>query len=75
MPVYVAGLERGVLPIGDWSIFISLAIFSSPVIVSYLPGFILSLFNSLTIALYNISLTNVLFPLPDTPVTQVNTHQ
>ena len=24
-PVYVAGLERGVLPIGDWSILITLS--------------------------------------------------
>src|SRR3989344_2547665 len=29
-PVYVAGLERGVLPIGDWSISIALPTYSVP---------------------------------------------
>jgi hypothetical protein len=38
-PVYVAGFDLGVLPIGDWSIFIILSIFSIPVISLCLPGF------------------------------------
>jgi hypothetical protein len=46
-PVYVAGLERGVLPIGDWSIFIILSMFSIPLISSHLPGFVFDLYNSL----------------------------
>ena len=33
-PTYVAGLERGVLPIGDWSMFITLSIFSIPLMFS-----------------------------------------
>ena len=32
VPVYVAGFERGVLPIGLWSISIILSIFSKPII-------------------------------------------
>jgi len=71
-PVYVAGFERGVLPIGDWSILIILSILSIPFISLHLPGFSLEPFSSLAIVLYNISLTNVLFPEPETPVTQTN---
>ena len=37
-PVYVAGLERGVLPIGDWSMLMILSIFSMPLISLCLPG-------------------------------------
>ena len=36
--VYVAGFERGVLPIGDWSITMTLSIFSMPSISSCAPG-------------------------------------
>ena len=36
--VYVAGFDRGVRPIGDWSISITLSIRSSPSIDVYEPG-------------------------------------
>lgn len=72
-PVYVAGLERGVLPIGDWSIFIILSIFFNPFTPLHFPGFSFEPFSSFAIVLYNTSLTNVDFPEPDTPVTQLNT--
>src|SRR5574339_297463 len=35
---YIAALDLGVLPIGDWSIPITLSIYSIPVISSYFPG-------------------------------------
>ena len=72
-PVYVAGLDLGVLPIGDWSIFIILSILSIPTTSLHLPGFSLEPFNCFVIVLYSISFTNVLFPDPETPVTQLNT--
>src|SRR5579872_1264603 len=37
-PVYVAGLDRGVLPIGDWSIDMTLSRCSSPSILLYSPS-------------------------------------
>ena len=39
-PVYVAGFERGVLPIGDWSISITLSKCSIPSIFFDLPGMV-----------------------------------
>ena len=71
-PVYVAGFERGVLPIGDWSIFIILSTFSSPFISLHFPGFSFEPYISFATVLYNISLTSVLLPEPETPVTQIN---
>ena len=55
-PVYVAGFERGVLPIGDWSIFIILSIFSIPFILYHLPGFSFDPFNFFAIVLYKLHL-------------------
>ena len=72
-PVYVAGFERGVLPIGDWSMLIILSILSKPLISLHFPGFTCESLSSLVIALYKTSLTSVLFPEPETPVTQLNT--
>ena len=72
-PVYVAGFDLGVLPIGDWSILIILSIFSIPFIFSHLPGFSFAPFNSLAKYLYKTSFTKVDFPEPETPVTQLNT--
>ena len=43
MPVYVAGLLRGVLPIGDWSILTILSMLSSPVIFLCSPGLFFAL--------------------------------
>lgn len=71
-PVYVAGFERGVLPIGDWSMFIILSMFSSPFTSLHFPGFSFEPFRSLATLLYSISFTNVLFPEPETPVTHTN---
>ena len=39
----------------------------------HFPGFSLDPFNSFATVLYNTSFTNVDFPEPETPVTQVNT--
>ena len=39
----------------------------------HFPGFSFEPFNSFVIVLYKISFTNVLFPEPETPVTQLNT--
>ncbi len=38
MPVYVAGFDRGVRPIGDWSMSIALSRCSSPSTASCAPG-------------------------------------
>ncbi len=72
-PVYVAGFERGVLPIGDWSIFITLSSFSIPSTLLHKPGIHLAWLSFLARYLYNISLTRELLPEPETPVTQVIT--
>ena len=72
-PVYVAGLDLGVLPIGDWSISIILSINSVP--LNPLKGF--GIFRDLLLfkvkfnALYKVWRTSVDLPLPETPVTQV----
>ena len=47
--------------------------FCIPFIPLHFPGFSFDPFNSLAIVLYNTSFTNVDFPEPDTPVTQLNT--
>jgi len=72
MPVYVAGLERGVRPIGDWSMSITLSMFSRPRISSNLPASSLVLLVILDAPLHNISLIRLLLPEPETPVTQTN---
>ena len=69
-PVYVAGFERGVLPIGDWSIFITLSRFSVPLISLKLPYFVCALFSFTERYLYITSFTREDFPEPETPVTQ-----
>ena len=71
--MYVAGFERGVLPIGDWSILIILSILSRPFTPLHFPGFSFEPFNSFAIVLYKTSFTKVDLPDPDTPVTQLNT--
>ena len=60
--MYVAGLERGVLPIGDWSIFIILSIFSIPKISLHLPPFSEEPYNSFAKFLYKTSFISELFP-------------
>src|SRR5439155_15276036 len=72
-PVYVAGLDRGVRPIGDWSTRTSLSTLSSPVTRVCRPGTCrapLSLFASTDARM---SLTSVDLPEPETPVTDVST--
>ncbi len=69
----MAGLDLGVLPMGDWSITIALSKYSKPFISLCFPGLTLALFSFCARDLYSISFTNVDFPEPDTPVTQVNT--
>ena len=73
-PVYVAGLDLGVLPIGDWSISIILSINSVPLNpVKAFGTFLLLFLLSIKLnALYKVCKIKVDFPLPDTPVTQVN---
>src|SRR5205814_6024852 len=71
-PVYVAGLERGVLPIGDWSISITLSMFSMPSTLLCAPGRSLDLLITCSSLRESISCTNVDLPEPDTPVTQMN---
>ena len=71
-PVYVAGLLLGVLPIGSCDTLTTLSIFFIPTNVLYFPGLSLDLYKLFVSALHKISFTKLLFPLPDTPVTQVN---
>ncbi|MFX1563101.1 MAG: hypothetical protein ACFFDP_07310, partial [Promethearchaeota archaeon] len=58
--VYVAGLDRGFLPIGLWSTRIGLIV--GPSIVEHPVGVLLVRDGTRTCS------TNVLFPDPDTPV-------
>jgi hypothetical protein len=68
----VAGLLRGVRPIGDWSTLITLSNsiqpFDAPcgATSAWLP------YSLRATAAYSVSLTSVLLPEPDTPVTQVS---
>ena len=71
-PVYVAGFERGVLPIGDWSMFITLSRCSMPSNFLCLPAFLRARLREFASFLYSISFTSELFPEPDTPVTHTN---
>ena len=59
-------------PIGDWSTTITLSIFSTPVISEYVPGFTSERLSFRASAFCRISFTRLDFPLPETPVTQVN---
>ena len=59
-------------PIGDWSISITLSIFSKPISLSYLPDGIRLPFSSLSMALHRVSKINDDLPPPEIPVTQVN---
>src|SRR5258708_38045503 len=68
-PVYVAGLDRGVRPIGPWSTCTTLSRCCMPVTRVCLPGTIRVPCSSLASALYRMSLTSVDLPDPETPVT------
>ena len=72
-PVYVAGLDLGVLPIGLWSIEISLSIFSSPrIFLNSVFSGIFELFNFEFTPGINVWLIKDDFPEPDTPVIATN---
>ena len=68
-PEYVAGFDRGVRPIGDWSMLMTLSRCSAPSTVLCRPGTTFDLYTRCMSAWYRMSLTSVLFPLPLTPVT------
>ena len=70
--MYVAGLERGDRPIGDWSISMTFSSCSMPSITLCLPALIFARFSLCASVLYKISLINVDLPDPDTPVTAIN---
>ena len=72
-PVYVAGLERGVRPIGDWSTWMILSSCPSPSIAVCRPGRVRARCRRLPTALKSTSLTSVDLPEPLTPVTAVST--
>ena len=73
-PVYVAGLERGVLPIGLWVILITLvnkSVFS--IVACTSSGSWVSFLNNLfLIRGYKVSLIRLDFPEPETPVMHVS---
>src|SRR5512143_3525139 len=71
-PVYVAGLERGVRPIGDWSTLITLSKNSRPWISPCGAGSADEPYRWRATAVYRVSLISVDLPDPDTPVTQTN---
>ena len=68
--VYVAGLERGVRPIGVWSMSITLSKQSIPSIASCAPGFVRVRLSRFASALNTTSFTSVDLPDPETPVTR-----
>ena len=69
-PVYVAGLDLGVLPIGAWLISTILSIYFIPLISLYLPVCkCFLLFISFSIIGRSVSIISDDFPLPETPVT------
>ena len=67
--VYVAGLDRGVLPIGDWSMTITLSTFSIPSTESWLPGVSSVPWSSLFRIGAIVPVTKDDLPEPETPVT------
>ena len=70
-PVYVAGLLRGVRPMGLWSTLMTLSNASSPSMRSCAAGSAWLWYSFLATAAYSVSFTSVLLPEPLTPVTQV----
>ena len=72
IPVYVAGLDLGVLPIGFWSILMTLSILS--VLTRFLKGSIsfTPKLTRLDKAGYKVWFMSELLPLPDTPVMAIN---
>src|SRR5919204_5736557 len=69
--VYVAGLLRGVRPIGFWSLSITLSRCSIPERALYAPGDSRDPYNARDSAGYRMRFTSVDLPAPDTPVTAI----
>ena len=69
-PVYVAGFDRGVRPIGDWSMSITLSICSHPTSCLCFPGRSRERYTFCISARSRTSCTSVDLPEPLTPVTQ-----
>ena len=69
----MAGFERGVRPIGDWSMLMILSTWSSPLMRRCAPGRCFARWSRFATALNSTSLTSVDLPDPDTPVTEQNT--
>ena len=67
------GCERGVRPMGDWSMAMTLSSCSMPSMPSCAPARSRERLSVWDSDLYRISLTSDDLPLPDTPVTQVMT--
>ena len=74
-PVYVAGVELGVFPSGDWSTLITLSISSSPSIASWAPGVCCARCKVRAAAFQRMSSTSELLPDPDTPVTAITVRE
>src|SRR6185295_6136666 len=70
-PVYVAGFERGVRPLGLWSTLTTLSNLSSTSISSKGAGSAELEYRWRAAARYRVSFTSVDLPEPETPVTQV----
>ena len=71
-PVYVAGLLRGVRPMGDWSMSMTLSRCLAPSMPSCSPArSLVPRLRRAAMPLCRISLTSVDLPEPETPVTQV----
>src|SRR5574339_116719 len=70
--VYVPGFERGVRPIGDWSMLMILSRCSIPSMRSYSPGLVWAPISFPASALYRMSLISVDLPEPETPVMQTS---
>src|SRR5690554_6246689 len=72
MPVWVAGFERGVRPIGLWSISTTLSSCLSPSILLCSAAFnVVALFKAVAANGIKVRLIKVDFPEPETPVIQV----
>src|SRR5574339_309603 len=67
-PVYVPGFERGVRPIGDWSMLMILSRCSTPSMRSWGPPEVRAPMSCAASSLYRMSLISVDLPDPLTPV-------
>ena len=71
-PVYVAGLDRGVRPMGDWSMATTLSMCARPRTFLYASGGVFEPKKCCARTRYSVSLIRVDLPEPDTPVMHVN---